>query len=118
MGECAPKGEEMTTRRKLRGHMNLGPCGCCAGLYRVRNLIMLPLRAPQPGTGWGCLVCDLPQDGALAAVCDPCLDAGAVVLYAIDGPAGSKERVAVARLGAEFRHDLRKHPEALPGDPG
>ncbi|MFB2770351.1 hypothetical protein ACE1AT_13830 [Pelatocladus sp. BLCC-F211] len=46
-------------------------CGCSG--QSVRNMVMLNKKAPVPGTGWGCLICNLPSDGALAVVCDDCL---------------------------------------------
>lgn len=66
----------------LPGHMtvphgsqspSLGPC-CNCGIASpcVRTIVMLDFRAPVPGTGWGCVVCSLPSDGAIAVLCDRC----------------------------------------------
>jgi hypothetical protein len=48
---------------------------CCNCPARATAIVMLHRRAPVPGTGWGCVVCDLPSDGALAVLCDACGDA-------------------------------------------
>lgn len=95
----------------------LGPCCICSKRGEdVRNLIMLDEKAPVPGTGWGCVVCDLPQDGALAVLCDECwrrFDAGEVeLLYACKGYAGEGERIAIEALEGQHRHDRSRHPEA------
>ena len=61
--------------------IDLGMCCACrlAG-PTVRNIMMIPFRAPVPGKGWGCLVCRLPSDGAVAVVCDACLESGAPIV--------------------------------------
>lgn len=52
---------------------DLGPCCRCGGEGTpARTIIMLPYKAPVPGTGWGCAQCGRPQHGALAVVCDVC----------------------------------------------
>lgn len=51
----------------------LGPCCICEEKKEtVQNLFMLPWTAPTKGKGWGCTVCDLPPDGAVAVLCDEC----------------------------------------------
>ncbi len=86
----------------------LGDLGaCCACLCvgaSVRNLVMLPVRAPVPGTGWGCVVCGLPNDGALAVVCDLCLDLNLEIVEAIDGYATKGQRVWRDTLTVPFDH--------------
>lgn len=49
-----------------------GTCCACGGHADLATFLMLPFRAPVPGTGWGCVVCGLPPDGAIAAICDEC----------------------------------------------
>lgn len=51
---------------------DLGSCCICAGKQSVRTVLQLGFRAPVPGTGWGCVVCRLPGDGAVAVLCDEC----------------------------------------------
>lgn len=55
--------------------ISLGTCCMCGRADGVRNIIQLELRAPIAGHGWGCTVCDLPLDGAIAVICDDCLPA-------------------------------------------
>lgn len=91
---------------------DLGTCCACGKPgATARNLIMLDLRAPVPGTGWGCMVCGLSLDGAVAVVCDDCMAAGAEIREVIAGPAWEKKRAAVQDCGGVFEHDRRKHPE-------
>jgi hypothetical protein len=49
------------------------PC-CWCGKDRIcRNVVLIQRLAPVPGTGWGCLICGLPNDGAIAVGCDECM---------------------------------------------
>lgn len=98
--------------------MILGSGKCC-GCEKVTLLVgieFLPLRAPVPGTGWGCVVCDLPSDGAIAVFCGVCCDArdrGAFLptRFACVGSINTGGRVPVADLGPDlFYHDLSRHP--------
>jgi hypothetical protein len=53
---------------------DLGPCcGCEVTTLGACNIVMLDKKAPVAGAGWGCLVCELPHDGAVAVLCDACL---------------------------------------------
>lgn len=91
---------------------DFGPCCACGKEDEtVRNIVMLEVRASRPGTGWGCFVCGLPSDGALAIVCDSCLESRAYIADACDGYPTDKKRVPVKRLQGAFTHDLSKHPE-------
>ncbi len=95
---------------------DLGGCCACGGLVNVRNLVMLSRRAPQPGTGWGCVQCGLPADGATAAVCDSCLDRRRKIILCIDGRPLQKQRIALDRFPDEpFDHDPAGHPELRSG---
>lgn len=89
---------------------------CCAcGELRedVHNVVCLPVKAPIPGTGWGCVECGLPADGALALVCDSCAlrpdDEQRAVEFAYNGPVGGPELVQVKWLTGQWQHDLTKH---------
>lgn len=97
--------------------LRLGPCCGCRTIQGVRNIVMLPVRAPVPGTGWGCFACDLPQDGAVAVLCDDCAEAERIEEVCVGFPKNGC-RVERSQCVDEFRHDLSYHPEALPGDPG
>jgi hypothetical protein len=94
---------------------DLGPCCCCgkAGRpgNRVRNLVMLGRRAPVPGTGWGCLQCGLPPDGAVYVACDACIRAEAEPVAACAGFPKEAARVPIGSLPpGTFEHDMSKHP--------
>jgi hypothetical protein len=55
--------------------LDLGSCCICGKEDEtVRNLGMLSFRAPIPGTGWGCVQCGLPMDGAQVVICDECAE--------------------------------------------
>jgi hypothetical protein len=88
---------------------DLGPC-CACKRGGARNLLMLDRKAPVPGTGWGCVICDLPSDGAVAVMCDECL--GLVPLEVCQGFAMTRARAPFSSLSADwFGHDESKHPE-------
>jgi hypothetical protein len=76
----------------------------------LRNVVLLTLKAPVPGTGWGCVVCDLPLDGAIALVCDSCIDAHANITQAVVGTPPTGDRVAISALTGTHDHDPRLHP--------
>lgn len=89
-----------------------GPCCACGENNGAYNIILLDRKAPQPGTGWGCIDCGLPQDGAIALVCDDCFAADHVIRYVIDGRLYSGRRVSLADLPADaFAHDPDRHGE-------
>jgi hypothetical protein len=46
----------------------------CEATEGVNTIVMLERRAAIAGHGWGCVVCDLPMDGAYAVLCDPCVE--------------------------------------------
>ncbi len=84
----------------------LGPCCTCGTTVGVNNIMMLELRAPTPGKGWGCLVCNLPQDGAVAVLCDACADGGLPLKMVCDGYPKDGKRVPFDSLPDEpFMHD-------------
>jgi len=90
---------------------SLGPCCCCGGTRRVRNIVMLDRRASVPGTGWGCVVCGLPSDGASYVACDWCLEINRRPREVILGYANDREREPIENLSPEpFAHDMSKHP--------
>jgi len=91
---------------------DLGSCCCCGTVEHVHSLVLLDRKTPYAGTGWGCCVCQLPSDGAVAALCDPCAEAGREPRFAIAGYARGKRRIPVADLGGPHEHDLSRHPDA------
>lgn len=91
---------------------DLGPCCVCeVEGAQVRNIIMLNKLSPIPGKGWGCFACGLPQNGAVAVVCDDCLDHGRELKFACRGYPGEDGRVPIEELVGEFDHNVLKHPE-------
>ena len=91
--------------------LDLGACCACGKTGAdVRNLISLPRWAPVPGTGWGCVVCGLTADGAMAVICDSCLDMKAAIRFVVSGYLAGKERLPFDQLGGEiFGHNTRGH---------
>jgi len=89
---------------------------CCMCLKEedatVRNFITIEKRAPVPGTGWGCVVCRLPSDGAVAVVCDECLpklEAGEGLKEVILGFPAYRERFPYEKLQGDFKHTQELH---------
>jgi hypothetical protein len=77
---------------------------------------MLSRRCLVPGHGWGCAICNLPADGAVAVLCiecEPIYHADASALrFACRGYPASEGRVPINELPTEhFDHDLNKHDE-------
>jgi hypothetical protein len=71
---------------------------------------MLPKRASVPGTGWGCVVCGLPSDGASYVACDDCVENDVPPREVVRGYAGSGEREPIWSLSSEpFEHDMALH---------
>lgn len=90
--------------------LDLGACCACRKRdATVRNIMMLQTPAPVPGTGWGCIVCGLPSDGAIAVVCDACLEAELPILDVCVGYASHDERVSSTTLAGTFEHNLALH---------
>ncbi len=89
---------------------DFGQCCACGKVGKnVRNFAMLDKLAPVPGKGWGCVVCDLPQNGAMAVVCDKCMDTGAELKYAISGYPNDKQRIPYSSLKGEQKHNEMAH---------
>jgi hypothetical protein len=99
---------------------DLGPCCICGGRMGVRNLIMLDVKAPIAGHGWGCVVCDLPCDGASAVLCDPCLGAfqdGTPLRFACRGYPADDGRAPMKELTERHEHDMTKHQDTADAVP-
>jgi hypothetical protein len=88
-----------------------GPCcACLKQKPTTRNLLMLPHRASVPGTGWGCIVCNLPPDGAVAIVCDDCLQSQRELQNVIFGYPMEKQRVGYEAVShTKFKHTQELH---------
>jgi hypothetical protein len=71
---------------------------------------MLSRRGSVPGTGWGCVVCGLPADGASYIACDKCLKADVPPREVILGYPADCLREPIANLSTDvFEHDMTKH---------
>lgn len=92
---------------------SLGRCCICETTEGVRNLIMLNRKCPIPGHGWGCVVCNLPPDGAMAVLCDTCLDIyekdESALKFACKGYPAKDGRVPISELQGNHEHDHSKH---------
>lgn len=82
----------------------IAPCCACRIVRVLRTVRELPERASEPGTGWGCVTCQLPPDGALAALCDECAANGREPVDACASWLWLRGRVARARLGNGQAH--------------
>ncbi len=70
-------------------------------------------------TGWGCVVCHLPSDGAVAVLCDYCLGRDGPPNQVCRGYPMDGDRTPFAALDpAPFDHDPRFHPETREGGAG
>jgi hypothetical protein len=105
---------------------SLGTCCVCGGTNHVRTIFQLDKKSPTPGCGWGCVVCGLPPDGAVAVVCDECfavisverstgipMKKSAELQFACKGFPETGGRVPISELVGDHRHDMSKHPEAV-----
>ena len=102
---------------EVEGALLPGPCCACKqDVAFLRNIVLLPLRRPSgkdfggegPG-GWGCFVCSLPSDGAVAFVCDVCHEGGAEILTYVAGRPDDCLRRPVSELTEPFDHDPARH---------
>ena len=95
--------------------LDLGPCCACGKEGpEVRHIVCLHQRSPTPGKGWGCLVCQLPPDGAVAVLCDDCLESEAEIVDVCVGRPGTDGRMPLRELSDEpFTHNLLYHLDDL-----
>ena len=88
------------------------PCCACGKTIPIpTNFILLDLRAPVPGTGWGCFTCGLKPDGAAAIICDACLDTNATIKFALLGYLHERKLIPIENLTEKFEHDMTMHPD-------
>ncbi|MGB1285004.1 MAG: hypothetical protein ACPG7F_00605 [Aggregatilineales bacterium] len=90
---------------------NMGSCcGCGKTGNEVRNGIMLYFEAPEPRTGWGCVICGV-HGGAVAVLCDDCLESEKMDYVCVGYP-GENRRIpiqAYSEMANPFGHDMSKH---------
>jgi hypothetical protein len=94
----------------------LGPCCICETDADVINILMLEHRGLVPGHGWGCLVCDLPNDGAVVVLCEACMGryqrGEAPLRFFCRGYPASDGRAPFSELPPDlFDHDMTKHAD-------
>lgn len=92
------------------------PCCACQLERLCRWVQPLPVLHPVSGLGWGCAVCDIANDGAIAVLCDACagqrnLDIHDVCAGSATDPARAPYRDCVRC----FEHDHANHMEICRG---
>lgn len=89
---------------------DFGPCcACLCSDKPALGVVMLPLRAGIPGTGWGCVSCNLPQDGAVAVMCESCIAGKSALQMVCEGFVTEKGRRPISDLSSEpFDHTKPK----------
>ncbi len=111
----------MNTKNKVgtftHDHPQLGAC-CACRLFKpdVRNVVCLSFKAPVAGTGWGCVQCGLALDGAVAVICDDCLEMAAPLQELCHSFPADRQRAAYTTYagGERHHHRLERHPELAP----
>jgi hypothetical protein len=128
MGYCAAVGLAIALRRLLNlsgpdDHPRFyfkrppervtAPCCGCRVDRKLTWLVHVSRLAPTPGTGWGCDGCGLPNNGAVALICDPCRALGNAVVIrdvctAVANRSGRTPIELVERTA--FDHRWERHP--------
>lgn len=106
----------MTELKLAYCDIDFGTCCACetATENTVRNLATLDFEAPNGFAGWGCVQCAKPSRGAIAVLCDDCVDKKAEPRF-IAGGSFLTDKVRVPLDGyarVPFAHEDRLHPEA------
>lgn len=108
----------MRKRKRVEGServevVDLGTCCICIGTKRVVSILQLAKKAPMPGRGWGCVVCHLPCDGAVAVVCDECMLVGddpfTRLRFVCTGYPGSDGRTPICQVVGVHEHNMDYH---------
>ena len=104
---------------------NYGNCCVCEEKITdaLANIFQMDYKVPVPSgtnpeTGWGCFVCNLPMEGAVAVVCETCIRVyGEVsvwdqIKFLMDG---RDRRIPVPPVEERIHHDhdYSKHPECV-----
>ena len=95
---------------------DVGTCRQC-GAERPRNVVILTRRCATAGTGWGCVICCLPFDGAGTILCDSCIarwqNNARMIWWAVDGLPAENRRIRIRCLPAgTFDHNAAAHAMA------
>ena len=90
---------------------SLGTCCICGGRERVTTLLTLSVKGKVSGHGWGCVVCNLPSDGAVAVLCEICRplyqSGEKKLLIACMGYPATEGRIPISELTTPHMHDAR-----------
>ena len=96
-----------------------GTCCVCEGEMETCGLIQLDYKV-ESESGWGCVQCGLPMEGAVAVVCDACFTTHGdeivdQIKYLMNG---KTERIPVPPVEnrVTHEHDLSLHPEYTGAD--
>ena len=104
-GEIWSDAEDDPDHNEIEEEVDYGPCCVCNGKGpTVRNFLLIEIKTPVPGTGWGCMICNLPADGAIAIVCDSCLEAQRTPISIAYGYPIEKKRCFIDALIEDFKH--------------
>jgi hypothetical protein len=90
---------------------DFGSCCSCGSTSHAANFLLLEHEAPVPGSGWGCAICKLPANGAIAVLCDTCLkQVNPVLTHVIFGYPADKKRVSYDSVSNTcFKHTMELH---------
>jgi hypothetical protein len=88
-------------------------CACGSTKLPTNNVVMLDKKSPTPGVGWGCVLCNLPSDGAIAVVCTPCIEAKVPIAFACTSYISDDARTPVEQLAGEHKHDMKFHQDEI-----
>ncbi len=102
-----------------KNEMDLGACCICEkNDATVVNVLAMHFRAPIDGTGWGCSQCKRPSNGALAVICDECMEKyeGKIdtsLKFVIKGYPAKRKRIAIELVDTSirFEHDMSQHKD-------
>ena len=94
-----------------------GSCCVCEKPDTELNVFQMDYKNPVPSeSAWGCFTCNLPMEGAVAVVCDECVEAFPdeeiwdKILFLMDG-ATRRIPVPDVKDRISHEHDLSEHPE-------
>lgn len=90
-------------------------CACRRADVGLRNVVCMTFRAPESafGKGWGCVVCAIPGNGALAVICDNCMGREAPIVDVCAGYLAEPARAEAEPLRAiPWSHIRAFHPDA------
>jgi hypothetical protein len=89
----------------------LGMC-CTCQRRPAKNVVFVNERAPVDGTGWGCVRCGIPTNGAISVICHECKQAQIPIKRVCVGHPYEGTRIPLEMTaGNPFDHDYSKHPE-------